>query len=182
LALALPLLVLIFTGIIEFGSAFRVEDQLQHSMMSAGRVAGQQSDSRYGDYEALRSISSTVASLSGSASIKRVIIFKAPSNGAVPASCLAVAVTGSRAGVSGTCNVYSAAQVNNPSLANFATPTACAGSAWDGNWCPLGRQPRSEQIGVFVELNYTTLTKMLPVTFTMTATSVYDLEPTPIGS
>ena len=181
-ALAIPILALMFTGILEFGSAYRVEDQIQHSLMSAGRVAGQQSNSRYADYETLRSISSTVSGVSKNATVKRVIIFKAPSDGAVPASCLAVTPTGSKAGVSGTCNVYNAAQVANLSLSNFSTPAACAGTAWDSNWCPVNRQPQQDRNGVYVEFDYTTLTKLLPPNLTLQDDAVYDIEPTPIGA
>jgi hypothetical protein len=181
-ALLLPVLVLIFSGIMEFGSAYRVRDQMQHSVMSAGRVASQQSNSRYGDYETLRSLSSSLSSLTSSATINRVIIFRAPSNGQVPASCLAVPVTGSKAGVSGSCNVYSAAQVANASLSNFSTPAVCSAGAWDSSWCPLSRQSRTDQVGVYIELNYTTLTKLLPVSTTLKGTSVYAIEPLPIGA
>ena len=109
---------------------------MQHSLMSAGRVVAQQSDGRYGDYEALRSLSTSLASLTSSATVKRVIIFKAPSDGQVPANCLAVAVTGAKAGVSGPCNVYGPTQVANASLSNFSTPTACSSGAWDGVLLP----------------------------------------------
>ena len=48
-ALAIPILALMFTGILEFGSAYRVEDQIQHSLMSAGRVAGGRGAATLGD-------------------------------------------------------------------------------------------------------------------------------------
>lgn len=181
-ALILPMLVLLFSGIAEFGAAYRVRDQMQHSLMSAGRVAAQQSDGRYGDYETLRSLSSSLSSLSGNTSIKRVIIFKAPANGQVPANCLTVPVSTTQAGITATCNVYGPAQVANPSLSNFSTPTACSSGAWDFAWCPISRIATTQQIGVFIELNYTTITKLLPVSTTLTGTSVYSIEPLPIGA
>lgn len=177
--LILPLILVLVLGVMEFGMLYRTSNQLEHSLMIAGRVAGQQSNGRFADYEALRSLDSSLRAATGS-TITKVIIYKAvATDGKPPPACLAVVPTGSKAGVAGVCNVYSSAQVGSSSLAAF--PLVC-GSSWDGNWCPTVRDPQSDRVGVYVELKYQPLTGIIPKSFSATASAVYDVEPTPIES
>jgi len=132
-ALVAPFLALIALGIMEYGTIYKADDQTQQALMSAGRVAAQGSNGPLADFQALRALDSSLAGLKR-ATIKRVIIYKAPSDGKPPASCLGVTPTGAAAGVLSVCNVYSPAQVASTDFGNFSyTGSTCNPSAWDSN-------------------------------------------------
>jgi len=182
-ALVAPVIVLFLVGIIEYGTVFKTNNQLQSSLMSAGRVAGQGSDAWTADYEALRSLDSTLSGLKN-AKITKVIIYKVASGdtGKVSAACLAVTPNASAtAGVAGSCNVYSATQVKALGPSPGFNDT-CSISAWDSHFCPNTRAPQSDRIGVYVELAYTPLTGLVPTNKKISGYAVYDVEPVPIGS
>lgn len=176
-ALVLPILLMFALGIMDYGMLFKADGQVEHALMSAGRVAGQQSNGRFADYEALRSLSSSLSGIQR-ATVNKVVIYKAPPDGKVPAACL----TGSQAGV---CNYYTGAQLaGSASLANFQISSGggCAGGSWDAAWCPTSRQPQTDRIGLYVEMSYQRFTGIIPGGFTFRSYVVYDVEPTSISS
>jgi hypothetical protein len=179
-ALVAPVLILFLLGIMEYGMMYRESNQVEQGLMSAGRVAGQQSTAWTADYETLRSLSSSTNGL-GRSTVKRVIIYKAPADGKPPAGCLAINPTGTTAGVSGVCNVYNATQMMNENPFAFSNVSSCSG-LFASNWCALTRQPQTDEIGVYVEMSYQRLTGIIPGTFTVKKWAVYDVEPFPIGS
>lgn len=183
-ALVAPVLILFVIGIVEYGLAFRQDEQVQAALMSAGRMIGQQSTSRWADYEGLRSLDST---LSGATrlTVKKAIVYKATaSNGQVPSACSSITpVSNAANGVSGSCNVYSAAQVKTPTPSGFiaGTGNSCASGSWDTNWCPTTRNAQTDFVGLYLDATYTPITGLLPNTFTIKRYTVYDVEPTAVG-
>jgi len=179
-ALVAPFLALIELGFMEYGTIYKADDQAQQALMSAGRVAGQGSNGPLADFQALRALDSSLSGLKR-ATIKKVIIYKAPSDGKPPANCLAETPTGTAAGVPSVCNVYSPSQVASTDFGKFSyTGSTCNSLAWDSNWCPFQRNPQSEQVGVYVELTYQPFTGVVPKIFTISRYTVYDVEPTQI--
>jgi hypothetical protein len=184
-AVVLPLVILLAFGVIEFGLAWRDVNTMERSLQTAGRTGSGLGRSRYADYETLRSLSASLAGMSG-AEVSRVIIYDVPpgSDGEVPQDCLDVVPSPSATrGVSGLCNVYSAEQANqaNPG-AGFRDDGSgsCAGS-WDANFCPITRDdspPNTSTIGVFVEISYRPVTNLIPgPTFAIDERAVFAVEP-----
>lgn len=185
-AMALPLLTFFLLGIFEFGFGFRQKIYQERASQSAGRAAASTATDRYADFDALRAIDSSMGG-SSNLELTRVIIWDAPSADAtVPPQCLNISASGMGAkGRSGLCNVYSPEQVAASAPTGFRTATACAGGAWDANWCPLDRDnaaPDVDFVGVYIEAEYDTLTNLLPVgDLTFTTQAVYHLEPSYVG-
>lgn len=181
-ALILPLLVLLFIGMIEGGVAYRDGNTLARATQQAARSDARLADNPLADYEALRSLESGLSGLDAS-SVRSVIIYDAGSTGDTPpASCLALA-TGRANDTSvvgnAQCNVYSAVQVSTDSPGAFG----CSGG-WDTNFCPSGRTRTGNdptKLGVWVELNFDKVTKVLPGSLSLTRAAVYQLEPCVAG-
>jgi Flp pilus assembly protein TadG len=187
-ALVLPFLALFVLGIVEYGMAYHEADLFERGLNVAARTASNSATNRLTDFNTLRTLDSGLSSLART-TISRVIIYKAPASGVVPATCTAIAVSaGSTAtlGVANTCNVYSPTQVHTQSPYAYptvtGTPDTCGSGAWDANWCPLGRdQNTPDSIGLWVELKYQHLTSILPTNFTFTRYAVFNIEPPSAG-
>lgn len=175
-ALIMPVLATFMLGIIDYGMLFKADNQVEHALMSSGRVAAQQSKGRLADYEALRMLTSSVSGMSN-ATVSKVVIYKASTaDGKVPSACLTSSQTG-------LCNNYTAAKFNtfeaNKSTA-FAGTSTCAGSSWDASWCPTTRNFQTDRIGIYVEVQYARMTGIIPGNFTIKSSTVYSVEPTQI--
>lgn len=172
-ALIVPVLAIFMLGIIDYGMLFKADNQVEHALMSGGRVAAQQSKARLADYEALRMLK---ASLDGiqNASVQKVVIYRADNaNGKVPSTCL-------NPTPSGPCNVYNSTKFNSFTKSNFAGTGTCSGGSWDLAWCPTTRNPQADHIGIYVEIKYDHLTGMIPSNYVTKQYTVYSVEPTPI--
>jgi Flp pilus assembly protein TadG len=188
LALVLPVLATFALGIVEFGFAFRQANIVERAASAGARVASQVADGRNADFEAIRSVASVTAGIQRS-SIRRVTIYQPDASGNMSATCKSLVPSSSSTSALGSnvsgaaCNVYSNAQVQttSPFYGFGGSPTSCSGS-WDVNWCPKSRQPGVNQLGVFVEITYTGLTKMIVPNFTVARQAVYLLEPVSVGS
>ena len=184
-AIVLPILVTLVFGIIEFGFALRDDQLVERAAQQAARVDAGLATDRFGDFEALRIVDSTLAATRG-ADIVRVIVYDASTTGAtVP--CLDVAATDdlSPKGKSGVCNVYGPSQVATPSPTGFRSTSAalddCTSGSWDSAWCPTDRTREGstpDRVGVHVELRTGRFTGLFsPTDFRLRSTSVYQLEP-----
>jgi Flp pilus assembly protein TadG len=188
LALVAPFIVLLLLGVFEFGTAYRNSDLIANGTRGAGRVESQQTQAQGIDGLALATL---LAGTNGmrNMTVQRVVIYNAPSNGAVPSGCLTATITGSPPyGVSGSCNVYNATQLAavqaNPISAsvNFGCGGATTGTTWDSNWCPAARSVSLTEpmgrIGVYVKYTYTEMTSLLPWrTITVTDQAVFSIQP-----
>ena len=180
-AIILPFVVLLLIGVVEAGFAYNDGNILARATQQAARSDSRLAENLSADYEAIRSLEAGLSGLRAS-SIERVIVYDATTTGDTPpAACLAVARpddTSTRGVNAGAvrCNVYSATQVSTDAPNRFG----CGGGSWDSFFCPSSRSqdtPNPDRIGVWVELNYDKLTKVLPGSISLTRASVYQLEP-----
>ncbi len=194
-ALAAPILVMLFSGVVDYGFAYRQANQMEGAVLVAGRVVSQQAKARLADFSATQALSSGLSSLRNT-TVHRAIIWKVAAGDTKPvppANCLTVNVDiglpWAVRGVSGVCNVYTAYQINVSNLSGFPSGASgsvtCPATAWDSNWCPLGRvntDGSGDFVGVWVEIRTTALTRMIPGgSLTMSRGVVYRLEPPYIG-
>jgi len=184
-ALAAPLLAVLMLGTLEFGMAWRETNFIERSVQGAGRVASNLGDDMTADAAALRSLDASLDTLKR-ASVDRVVIFESTTaDGKVPDNCKNADTSGTAPfGVSGSCNVYTAAQAESATfsgltMAQVEARTDCAGD-WDGNWCPNVRSSlinNPDHIGVWVRIDYERFTGLISGSFTIERTAVYQLEP-----
>lgn len=184
-ALAAPLLATLMLGTIEFGMAWRDTNFIERSVQGSARVASKLANSPLADAAALRSLDASLDGLKR-ADIDKVVIFRSTTaDGTVPTNCKNASTGGSPPyGVSTSCNVYTPAQVGASNFsgltgAQVEARTSCSGN-WDANWCPINRN-RSllspHHVGVWVRVTYNRFTGLIPGSFTIERTAVYQLEP-----
>lgn len=180
-AIILPFLALLVFGMIEAGFAYRDGNILARATQQSARTDSRLAENLSADYEALRALDSGLSSLTAS-SISRVVIYDATTAGdEPPAACRTVARPDDTSPVgfnsaAARCNVYSATQVGLDAPGSFG----CGGGAWDASYCPSSRSqdtPNPDRIGVWVELSYDKVTRVLPGSLTLQRASVYQLEP-----
>jgi Flp pilus assembly protein TadG len=190
-ALAIPFLVALLLGVIEYGYQFRQANVVDRSVTAAGRVVAQQGRGRYADYEAIRTLASILSALPSDKEVNKVMIYNPDANGNPTGACLSTSATGSKAGVAGQCNVYSESQINTANPTGFfgTSGSTCSGSAWDGNFCPLDRCNDVSggcapfgSVGVYVEVTTKTLSKFYGIEQTIQRQAYYLLEPGSVGS
>lgn len=187
-ALAIPFLVLLMLGVLEFGYAWRNENIVNSSVRAASRSATQSLSNPQADRFALESYLGTVAQ-GRNLTTNKIIVYKIDEstnpNGTVPASCLTATTSGAPPyGVSGVCNVYIPSQWTPANLvsANFG----CAAGDYDVNFCPttartalLPATPTT--VGVYADVTYRMLTKVIPgSTLNFSDRSVARVEPSPV--
>ena len=186
-ALAMPVIVLLALGIMEFGFAWRNNNVVAASLRTSGRVATQALSNPQADRYTIESYLGGV-SQGRNLTTNKIVIYKVDPttnpNGTVPANCLTAPTSGSPPyGVNGVCNVYIPTQWSAANLvaANFG----CAAGDYDTNFCPttartalLPAEPTT--VGVYADVTYTMLTKIIPgSTLKMSDRSVGRVEPSP---
>jgi hypothetical protein len=184
-ALVAPVIALVLLGTIEYGFAWSDANFVERSVQTSGRTAASLGQQMNADYEALRSVAGQFTTLKRAEVDKVVIYLSTTADGQVPDNCKNTAAPGTGIyGVAGTCNVYSPAQVNAVNFSGLApgavvTRADCAGG-WDANWCPNTRSSQlrdPDHLGVWVRVNYQRMTGLLPGTFTIERSAVYQVEP-----
>ncbi|MGE0730838.1 MAG: TadE/TadG family type IV pilus assembly protein, partial [Acidimicrobiia bacterium] len=104
-ALIIPLMVMMFAGVIEYGTMFRHGLAVSNAARQGARTAAQVGTTADADYRIVQSTLGSRGSLS-TAQIEAILIYKADAaNGDVPPACI-TAMNDGAAGVAGTCNVY----------------------------------------------------------------------------
>ena len=180
-ALALPILALFALGTVEMGFRFRDGTLLNRAVSNSARVVSQMANSRNADFEGLRTFASVFAGNKRS-TVQRIVIYLPDANGDMTATCKTTAATGSAAGQSGACNVYSASQMNATSpVTGFNSGAGCAGS-WDASWCSSTRVPGTTKVGLYAEVQFSTWTKLFGTNIKLQRQAVYVLEPVSVGS
>jgi len=173
LAVALPLLLVLISGILDLGMAFHSSRNVTEAARSAARAGAAAGDHRLADYSILRSIQGNY--IASGDDVVAISVFKTPagSNGAVPAGCEA-----GSSGVANVCNVYTGDVLDNLDPANFAAEN-CAGEA-DANWCPTTRLAAFENgdyLGVRVWVDHDALLGFFLTDQEFTKQAVFQLEP-----
>src|SRR4051794_32811225 len=125
-ALVLPIVLTLLLGLVEFGFIWKDELTISNATRSAVRVGSADGKNAASDYDMLQQIKSSVGALpGGTATIQRVIVWKATTSSSVPTECLNATWP---VGVSGTngvyCNIYVPSDFNRP-----VTDFTCASSA-----------------------------------------------------
>jgi Flp pilus assembly protein TadG len=201
-AMCVTFLMGLLVATFELGMGWRTSITNSNAARAGARVAASQGQGYQADYSALLSISAGLSSVTR-ATINRVVIFKATAGSTVvPTACLASNAMptsiSSPGGVSGVCNVYSAAQVagvaNNTitaasfgsGLSPYTASAACKNTALDKNWCPFVRanvqSAGLDNVGVYVQVATATYTKMFGTSFTITDSEIMQVEPGTNGS
>jgi hypothetical protein len=184
-ALAIPLIVLIFLGVVEYGSAFNDANLVERGVLTAGRTVSSVADDRQADFATIQSLAAGLET-GRRVAIDKVIIYRSTTaEGTVPPGCLTAPTTGPGPyGVAGLCNVYPGARVAAATQADFAGTTGCTAGSWDARWCPTSRtrDVSPDRVGVWVQVSYAPLTGLLPVGgLDITKQAVYQLEPLSAG-
>ncbi len=165
-AIILPLLAMLVSGIIEFGMAWRDSLTVSSGTRSAARVVSNLGTNRLSDYEALLTLDAALGGLSTSYVVGVLIYDGSAADGAVPPAC--TDASNNPQSVSGKCNYYTAAMISSISISNFdgLGATSCSATSWDHFYCPTTREIHQdqglEQIGVWVRVERDWFTHMFP--------------------
>lgn len=164
-ALVLPVLFLLVSAIVDLGLGWRRSNEVAAVLRSTSRVEARLGADGGADFESLTTLASGAMEF-GHANVLRIIVYKSTtSDGAVPASCLALAPSATGAGISTAtvkCNVYSRQQLTTMVASNFTTTgaTACSSTAWDRWFCPVSRVSSqnsaagADYLGVWMDVDY----------------------------
>jgi Flp pilus assembly protein TadG len=190
LALVAPIMVVMLLGIFEFGIVFRNQTIVVNATRSAARIESQNPSTLTVDELALQSF---IAGTNGlkNMTLNKVVVFNAPTSGAVPSGCLTATITGTPPyGVTGSCNVYNLTQVLDIAVSapSFASDFGCGGignstgTTWDGKWCPGARSTTltttMTRVGVYASYTYTDVTNLFTTkTMTITSTAIFAIQP-----
>ena len=177
-----PILVMLAIGILEYGLAWRDSITVSSTLRAGARVGSNAGHDRLADYNALLAVQAAVASIPN-AQIQKIVIFRSnTADGKVPDNCKT-----STTGISGSCNVYTGAQLASLSLANFGTTGSgatadCATTALDARWCPLKRETRqavgTDYFGIWIQVSHPYVTRIFPGSgLTITDSTVMRIEP-----
>jgi Flp pilus assembly protein TadG len=174
LALALPLLLALVLGLLEFGIAWRNAQQLAVALRTTVRTGAQAQDAPQADRLMLEALLASQGSYKNM-QIQKVIIYRVDitsnPSGTVPNSCRTASTSGSPPyGVNGVCNVYVPSQLTSANLvaSNFGGTTTSGCTRYD---CRFRTNTREKSLaaaggptyfGVWVQYRYTYLTKLLP--------------------
>lgn len=165
-AIVLPLLALLISGIIEGGMAWRDSLTVSSGTRSAARVVSNLGSNRLADYEALLTLDAALDGLSTSYVVGVLVYDASAADGAVPDACLDSG--GNPKSITGSCNYYSAAMIDTMSISKFdgVSATTCSPTSWDHFYCPTDRETRQQQgvekVGVWVRVKRGWFTNMFP--------------------
>lgn len=179
-ALALPVILLLVFGVVEFSFAWRADNRLDSATANGARSGAAAGSSTYADRDVLVSI---LASLPPdlAANLDRVVIYKSTTaNGAVPTNCVPAFGNTSNTGVNGSCNSYSGQFVRSVST---STTAGFGGSAGDNDryWAPSTRKDTvtgpPDYLGVYVRTTYADRTGTFWSDIRLTDTAVFRVQP-----
>lgn len=189
-ALVVPILMLFAMGIVEYGMGWYAANNVNAAARDAARAGSSAASYDFADRSVIRQIASALGDSDGE--IQRVVVFKASStHDDVPSACVTNALT--TRGVSGLCNIYSAADVdwvrtNMTSTSHFTNGgSSCDGSDWDRRWCPVERKHSQanqdlDYLGVYIKLKHDSVTNFGFGDQMINRTAVFRLEPKYGGS
>ncbi|MCP3855832.1 MAG: pilus assembly protein [Actinomycetia bacterium] len=182
LALVLPILVLLFAGVVDFGFAWKDSLTIGTGAQAGARIGANVGSHRAADEEAIIAVASAVASIGNNVTIEHILVFKPDADGEIPSACFG---GGNPTSKTGLCNHYTVAQMADvlAGTANFGTfGNTCSGGALDRHWCPLDREDRqlvgADEIGVYIEAQRGWSTGVFPGNgLTIARSAIMRLEP-----
>lgn len=174
---------------LDLGTAWRASLGISNAVRSGARVGSAAGVSSNADYQILLSLGSALGRNSVS-EVERVVIFKATSTSTVPSGCLSASAKTTGGSSGNHCNVYSssdlAAVLASPSTVPAEFQGACPGTGtrWDRFWCPSSRinsvgvgGAGPDYIGVYLNVNHATSTKLFGSSIDIDDTFVMRIEP-----
>jgi len=188
LTIVTPLLMIILLGLFEIGSAWRANQTVVQAARSGARTITQLGQFEGADQQGLLAIRATFGVDAGD--ITKVVIYKADSDGNMPADCATV-VPPATAPVGVECNVYGPDDIADAETDTLfdtnGTDEGCSGTdpgdpvGRSAHWCPSDRnnvQVSADYVGVYVEFQEQWATGFFgPGTFTISETTVMRIEP-----
>ncbi len=195
--LVFPLLALFAMGIVEYGIAWNVANDVNATARDAARGATSAPAAQTADRTVLVTVDALLTDTE-KAGLEKVIVFNAESAHQTRPSqaCLDVVPAsgsptnpGSAAGIDDECNVYGPNQVlwagNNPTDSTRIAPSAsrCNNSSYiDHKWCPITRNrstsaDNAEYVGVYIKLKHSSVTHFGFGDQTIERSAVFRLEP-----
>ena len=178
-AMVFPFLILMVTGVLEFGGAFRDSLTVSNSLRSGVRVASNSGDDRLADYGMIKALEAAISDVPNS-SITRIVVFNAATMNEPTAACKG------GTSVADVCNVYDTSDFARPQsdfeATNPSDVNQCHPSAPDTAWCPLDRSTDqsigTDRVGVWIEVFLPYRTGLFPGSgLTVTDEVVMRLEP-----
>lgn len=155
-AIAMPFLVLMMFGALEFGYLFMHSVSIANSIATGGRAGSSTGVTVVEDQRIIEQLKSRKLALTGA---RYIVIYKASSaDGKAPAQC----INGSS--VSGVCNVYS------------VSPTGVVTGS-DSAWPATARFPGTDYLGVAIVATHNWLSGLFPDAVRLTDSSAVLIEP-----
>lgn len=172
---------------VDYGRGWQSGMAITEAARAGARVGSSQAKNSDADFNALMSIRASLTASDKLNDVELVVIYRADNaNGVPPSSCVG---TGS---FSGTCNVFTKAQLEALTLSSFnivdnspnpPTGNGCAKSGYAprAGWCPTSRvnspQGSAEYIGVYIRYRQNNLFPLSGPSRTISRTAVMRLEP-----
>ncbi|MEA2703085.1 MAG: hypothetical protein QOD63_1030 [Actinomycetota bacterium] len=177
-ACVLPLVAVLAFGIIELGMAWQDKLRVQTAVRAGVRVGSTAGKLSTADQQILLGVGAPLNDI-GPSNVNWVVVFKSTTtNGAVPSAC----ITPTPHSVSGSCNAYTGAQVQQVTGGTApSTWFGCGVGSLDLSWCPTSRQSvqalGGDYLGIWVSARHPMVTGFFGSSFTMADTGVMRLEP-----
>jgi hypothetical protein len=165
-AIILPLFLGLIVGVMEVGVLMQHRAEVRQAVSSGTRLASLAGNNRSADFEILAELKRSLKSQAES--VRYVVVFKA-ANGAsaAPSDCIAAAENGGT-GVDHLCNVYTAAQLNNPDPVLFGysidEPSRVADIRWPAGDRSATYTGGRDLVGVQIEATHRSMTGLFPTT------------------
>ena len=180
LAFVLPLLCLFVFGTIELGLAWVSDNRVEGAAAQAARIGASSGSRDEADRDVLVALRSSMPP-EQLALLDRVVVFRATADSAeVPDGCLKPAGSSADGGVASSCNSYSGNTVRLVSIDSMVGFGGGIG-AKDSWWAPAARKDAladpPDYLGVFVRTRHQSLTGFSFARVTVSATSVYRIQP-----
>jgi Flp pilus assembly pilin Flp len=177
-AFVVPVMALLVFGVIELGLAWQTRLTVQTASRAGVRVGSAEANVTTADKGVLLGLGAVLYD-TGLANVDRVLIYKSvTTDGAPPAACLTPTVHS----VSGSCNAYTGAQLQQV-VAGTAPATwfGCGVGSLDLSWCPSSRQSvqalGNDYLGVRVTVRHPLLTGFFGSVLTIEDHAVMRVEP-----
>ncbi|MFN2607209.1 MAG: TadE/TadG family type IV pilus assembly protein [Acidimicrobiales bacterium] len=178
-ALVLPFLALMAFGIVEFGLVRQDQLTVETAGRAAVRVGSAAGNSGDADKSLLLGLGSAITDV-GLDNVQWVVVYRSTTaDGSVPSGCGGSPPTS----VSGSCNVYTGAQLKVIASAAGAPASwfGCGAGSLDGSWCPASRQTTqafgTDYLGAWVRAVHPLQTGFFGSQVTIDDRAVMRLEP-----